>query len=111
MPNEKHVYFKNKGLRDFLENVCLAWRAKFPAKAKAYDRQLLETKRALLNPSGMSKNGDLMYTSMIPTDIFYLLERKYPRFFRDPKNIKAFQDIFMGSMKPNADSKFFFQGG
>jgi len=100
MPHETHIHFKGKGVVDFLENVALAWRAKYPQRAKAYLRTLKNEQTALVNPTGMSKKGNFKYTGSIPEDIYNVLEKKYPYFFRDPKNMRAFQEIFMGKYAP-----------
>lgn len=100
MPNETHVYFKGKGVRDFLENVAIAWKARYPERARQYQEVLKNDQLALVNPTGMSKKGNLQYRGAIPEDIFNVLEKKFPYFFRDPKNMRAFQNIFMGKYAP-----------
>jgi len=96
MPNEKHIYFKNKGVEDFLTNVAIAWKAKYPQLAKLYKEVLEEDKRGLVNASGMSKEGNVMFSGSVPADVFVLITRKYPHFFRNPQNLRKFQEIFCG---------------
>jgi hypothetical protein len=91
---------KNKGVRDFLENVALAWRAKYPQRARLYLETLKRDKKALVGPSGMSRTGILQFKGAIPADVFTVVERKYPYFFRDHRNMRIFQEIFMGSFSP-----------
>jgi len=102
MPHETHIHFKGKGVRDFLENVALAWKARYPQRAKEYLRVLKQEQTVLVNPTGMSKKGNLRYTGAIPEDIFTLLENKYPYFFRSPQNMRAFQDVFMQGFAPES---------
>lgn len=111
MPNEGNILFKKKSVRDFVENVAIAWKAKFPARAKAYKKLIKEDLDAQVNASGMTKGGNLRYTGAIPTDVFYVIERKIPGFFNSPEKLKIFQDMFMGNMRPmQTEQKFFFQG-
>lgn len=112
MPNEKNIHFKGKGVKDFVENVAIAWRAKYPGRAAEYLKVLEHDLRAQANVSGMSKQGKLRYTGAIPTDVFHVIEKKIPGFFSSPDKLKVFQDIFMGDKRPRAaEQKYFFQGG
>jgi len=108
MPNEGHVYLKNKGVRDYLENVAWAWRAKYPKRAARYKQLLAEEKKALVNPTGMSKDGNLKYTGMIPQDVFIVIERKHVNFFKNPNNMRIFQEIFMKTYAPDKVEKKVF---
>jgi hypothetical protein len=111
MPNEANIHMKGQGTRAFLENVSIAWKAKFPQQSKEYRKVLEENINGLVNVAGMSKKGKLKYTGAIPADVFYVIESKYPRFFQDPKNMRIFQEIFMGNLVSERDSgKFFYQG-
>lgn len=100
MPNETHIHFKRKGVEDYLKKIALAWRAKFPQRAKAYEEVLKDDKKGMVNPSGMSKCGNLRFTGAVPVDVFHVIIRKYPYFFRDPKNVRTFQEIFLGKYAP-----------
>ena len=101
MANETHIHLKGKGVRDFLENMALAWRAKYPQRAAEYLRVLKEDATARVNPTGMSRKGNFRYKGAIPEDIFNVLEKKYPYFFRSHENMKAFQEIFIGKYAPD----------
>jgi len=100
MAHETHVQIKNKGVRDFLENVSLAWKAKYPGRAALYLETLKRDHKAMVGPTGMSKDGNLQFKGAIPADVFTVIARKYPYFFRSHTNMRIFQEIFMGSLSP-----------
>ena len=102
------IIVKNKGLDEWLENVYLAWSAKFPERARMYRDLLQQRKETLAAPSGMSTDGGLRYTAEIPQELFWVINGKIPNFFRDPGNVRKFQEYFMGDAAPDrVKSKFF----
>lgn len=104
------IIVKNKGIDEWLENVYLAWKAKYPERAEMYAALLKERKETLAAPSGMSKTGNLRYTAEIPQELFWVINGKIPDFFRDPANVRKFQEYFMGDAAPeHHKSKFFVE--
>lgn len=99
------VIVKDKALDEWLENVALAWRARYPEMAEAYRRLLIENTAAMVNPSGLSGGGTLMYQGEIPQDIFFIIERKMPGFFNDPGKVRKFQQYFMDGFTPERKPK------
>lgn len=100
MPHEANIHLKGKGVRDFLENVAIAWRAKYPQRANAYLEVLKKDRNGQVNPTGMSNDGNLQFKGAIPADVFHVIVKKYPYFFRSHKNMRIFQEIFMGAYSP-----------
>jgi len=102
------IIVKNKALDEWLQNVALAWRAKFPQRAAMYEVLLKERASTLVNPSGMSADGTLKYTAEVPQELFHVIENKIPGFFRDMKCVRKFQEAFMGDLAPKSKPHSFF---
>jgi len=102
---------KDKALKEFVENAAMAWKVKYPERARAYRQVLQEDLKAQVNVSGMTKEGRFRFSGSVPADIFYLLEWKFPGFFKSPHKLRIFQDVFMGKMRPMVSEQKVFFGG
>ncbi len=103
------IIIKDKALNEWLENVALAWRAKFPERARQYSELLRRRVETLARPSGLSKTGNLRYSAEIPQELFYVINGKIHDFFKDPTNVRKFQEYFIDEafIPKHEKSKFY----
>ena len=103
------IIVKDKALNEWLENVALAWRAKFPERARLYSELLKSRIETLARPSGMSKTGNIRYCAEIPQELFYVINGKIHDFFKDPANVRKFQEYFIDEafIPKHKKSKFY----
>lgn len=91
-----NLFVKNQGLEVELRRIWEVWAQRFPTDAANYLALVQQQRKQLWVSSGMSKEGNFAYTGRIPFLLHHLIERRWPGFFRDPKNYMAALRIFMG---------------
>ena len=94
------IIVKNQALNQWLENVALAWRAKFPERAAMYADLLRVRLESLASPTGMSPDGNIQYKAEVPQELYWVINQRIPDFFRSPANVRKFQEYFMGDLAP-----------
>lgn len=90
------IIMKGDALNAWLHNVAVAWRAAFPQQAAAYRQELLRVRESLLNDNGMSGDGVNCIRTVIPSDVFFVINKKIPFFFDDPSLVARFEEYFIG---------------
>lgn len=91
--SQPETNLSEREIKAFVENVVLAWAAKFPERAELFKRLMKQQIEVLANPSGMSKDGNLMYRGSIPQEIFFVIENKIPNFFNSPQMLRYVQEM------------------
>jgi len=100
---EKHnVLVKGKALEEIVDFFLKLWQQAKPREFAQYIEILKEQKETLIVPSGMSRDGNMAFRGVIPTDLYIVLAHRCPGIWDDPKNVNLVQKLVMGDYRPKA---------